>query len=177
MDDLWAIKEFATLHHVTKKGQMYGPLPYTHHCETVERILREFGETRSVMLQAAWGHDLIEDTDVKRRDLAERFGQEVADLVWAVTSEPGENRKIRNALTYPKIRAYGPDAVKLKLADRLANVRPAGGSIDMYVKEYPDFRHNLFDAVQYYESDSICRMWDELDSRMNYSKRSPRGPL
>jgi len=38
------------------------------------------------------------------------------------STEPGKNRKIRNATIYPKIAVIGERAVILKLADRIANV-------------------------------------------------------
>lgn len=163
MDPLQFAKQFATLHHVVRKGQTYGVLPYTHHLEAVERILREFGETRTELLIAAWLHDVVEDTDVKLRDVEENFGEEVARLVGAVTSEDGENRKIRNALTYPKIRETGPDAIRLKLADRIANVCSGGASKQMYVKEYDGFRHALRDP-----NDKLnWKMWVRLDEEID----------
>jgi (p)ppGpp synthase/HD superfamily hydrolase len=107
MDMLSAAKSYATLHHVIRKGQLYGLLPYTHHLNDVERVLRSFDESRVELLVAAWLHDIVEDTDVKLRDIEENFGEEVARLVAAVTSEEGPNRKVRNAITYPKIREAG----------------------------------------------------------------------
>lgn len=162
MDALSAAKAYATLHHVIRKGQLYGNVPYTHHLQDVERILLEFGVADYVDLTAAWLHDIVEDTDVKLRDVEENFGEDVAALVGAVTSEEGLNRRVRNALTYPKIRAAGPRAVRLKLADRLANVRHGGASFKMYLREYPDFRHALHDP-----SDSTCvDLWSAINIAM-----------
>lgn len=159
MDLLLSAKAYATLHHVIRKGQLYGVVAYTHHLDQAERVLLRFGERRPVMRAAIWLHDLVEDTDVKLRDIEENFGDDVAALVGAVTSEPGPDRRTRNALTYPKIRHAGPDAVRLKLADRIANVENGGGSLSMYVREHPDFRHALFSPA-----DSLNPpMWDELD--------------
>lgn len=167
MDPLRQAKAYATLHHVIRNGQMYGDLPYTHHLEAVERVLREYDggqETDPDLLTAAWLHDIIEDTDVKLRDVAERFGDEVARLVFAVTTEKGESRKVKNAITYPKIREAGVKAVRLKLADRIANTRGGGGSLSMYIKEYPEFRHALW-----FSDDEMNRaMWAELDEIMGF---------
>lgn len=143
-------KMFATQKHVLDNHQLYGNLvPYTHHLETVERVLRYYGFTDEVIRAAAWLHDVVEDTrdrnnEVRVRDIEEIFGEDVALLVGAVTSEPGENRKVRNALTYPKIRAAGPRAVALKLADRIANVESGGRAIGMYRKEHADFKHGIY---------------------------------
>lgn len=166
MDTLTFAKSYANLFHIERNRQMYGVLPYTHHLAAVEGVLREFGETRDDLLVAAWLHDIVEDTDVKIRDVEENFGENVAALVHAVTSEPGENRKTKVALTLPKTREAGPDAVRLKLADRIANVRNGGASLGMYVKEYPAFRHAL-----YTQGSGNGKMWEELDRLMGYSEK------
>lgn len=146
-------KLFATQKHVLDNHQLYGNLlPYTHHLQAVAEVLRRFGFVEDEIQAAAWLHDVIEDTrdkpnEVKRRDVEEMFGENVADLVWAITSEEGENRKVRNALTYPKIRAAGVRAVALKLADRIANVESGGRAFNMYKKEHEGFKHGIYIPV------------------------------
>lgn len=157
-DPLHGVKLFATLKHVIQCGQMYGPLPYTHHLAAVEAVLRRFMRDDLVMLQAGWLHDTIEDTGTKSKEIVEAFGEEVADLVVAVTNEKGDNRKIRSALTYPKIRAAGTRAVALKLADRIANVEQGGKLVDMYRKEHEDFRRALYTVGENGD------MWLHLDN-------------
>lgn len=73
--------DLATRKHILEpeRPQMYGILPYTHHLQAVAAVLAEFGLDDDVMQAAAWGHDIIEDTDAKRRDIQERFGDEVAE--------------------------------------------------------------------------------------------------
>lgn len=156
---LAAAKSYATLHHVIRKGQLYGNVPYTHHLDQADRVLLRFGEMRVLLRTSVWLHDIVEDTDVKLRDIEENFGEAVAFLVGAVTSEDGSNRRVRNALTYPKIRTAGPDALRLKLADRIANVENGGGSVAMYAREYGDFRHALFNPID----DFNFQMWAHLD--------------
>lgn len=172
MDPLSFAKQFATLHHVVRKGQMYGVVPYTHHLAEVERRLTNHYNIWDLDERiAAWLHDIVEDTDVKLRDVEENFGEEVARLVGAVTSEPGENRKIRNALTYPKIKKAGPKAIRLKLADRLANMSSGGSSLKMYVREYPDFRESLFIGPEspLFDTTNEC-MWRDLDRIAEFNK-------
>lgn len=82
------------------------------------------GGAATQLLQAAWLHDVLEDTKVTRHELVAAFPG-VAALVEAVTDEPGPNRKARKLATYPKTRAAGRLAVALKLADRIANVKAA----------------------------------------------------
>lgn len=146
---------------VKHAGQTYsGDLPYTHHLAAVEAVLRRFGGPGvddGEMLAAAWLHDVVEDTGTKLKQIEELFGAEVARLVGAVTNEPGENRKVRHALTYPKIREAGPKAVVLKLADRIANVEAGGSMVKMYRKEYESFKRNLYTIGQ------SSAMWLHLD--------------
>jgi len=153
LDPLRRAKLFATSKH---GKQLYGRLPYTHHLNDVQRVLERFGVTDVDLLTAAWLHDVVEDAGVKVKELAEMFNDRVSQLVEAVTNESGANRKIRAALTYPKIRAI-PDAVRLKLADRIANVEHGGKLVEMYRREYDDFRRALYSPGQWEE------MWAHLD--------------
>lgn len=162
MDALTHAKLYATLHHVERKGQLYGVLPYTHHLSDVEGVLREFCETREFMLVAAWLHDIIEDTEVKAKDIEENFDDDVLRVVLAVTDDAGlVDRAAKKALAYPRIRAAGPDAIRMKLADRIANTRKGGGMLKKYRKEYPQFRLNLF-----VDGDGNQPMWETLDAIM-----------
>lgn len=153
MDPLRWAKFFASVKHADQK---YGSLPYTHHLAAVERVLRTFGVTDPCMLEAAWLHDVVEDTGTKLKEIKEMFGDRVAELVGAVTNEPGENRKIKAALTYPKIRNV-IGATTLKLADRIANVESGGSMLNIYKKEYDDFKRSLFTNGENSE------MWKYLD--------------
>jgi (p)ppGpp synthase/HD superfamily hydrolase len=153
LDPLRWAKFFASVKHT---GLTYFGLPYTHHLQNVENVLRRFNITDEELLVAAWLHDVVEDTDTKLKEIKELFGDSIAEIVDAVTNEEGPNRKIRAALTYPKTRKC-KKGVTLKLADRIANVEMKGSSIDMYRKEYEDFRRAL------YTKDENEPMWALLD--------------
>lgn len=156
---------FATQEHVIKRGQLYGGvLPYTHHLEVVANIINDFNLGDEDLMVSAWLHDVVEDCEVKDKTIRELFGHRVADIVTAVTNESGENRKVRNLLTYPKIRKT-EDAILVKLADRIANTQKKGSLHQMYQKEYPTFKENLRDSLvscpEYIEvRDSL---WHRLD--------------
>lgn len=145
------------------EGQMYSGIPYTHHLADVEtEVVRHWpkwwkAEELEHMRAAAWLHDVIEDREIKRKELEEQFGPFVAELVWRVSNEPGQSRRIRQALTYPKTREH-PQAVYLKLCDRLANVRQGGSQARKYREEQDTFRRMLYSPGEFDE------MWDELDA-------------
>ena len=156
MDPLRHVKFFAAVKHA---GQAYGSgLPYTHHLAAVEQVLRRFNIADENLLIAAWLHDVVEDTETKLKEVEEMFGPEVARLVHAVTNEDGPNRKTRHALTYPKIREAGENAIRLKLADRIANVESGGNLVGMYKKEHEDFKRALYTANQAED------MWEHLNA-------------
>lgn len=173
MDIVTSAKFLATTKHVLDNRQLYGDLlPYTHHLDAVDRVLQRFGWDDAAIRAAAWLHDIVEDTrdkpnEIRVRSIKELFGKEVAELVDAVTTEPGPNRKMRNAATYPKIRRAGVRAVCLKLADRIANIEYGGDAIEMYRKEHDDFRHGIFlpleGANATVEEDRMISMWHYLN--------------
>lgn len=159
-----AAQYFATSEHVIKRQQMYGARPYTHHLQAVEELLRRWGVDEEDMLIAAWLHDIVEDCpEISLKHIEEMFGPRVAELVDAVTNEPGPNRAARHALTHPKTRTV-PGAVLLKLADRLANVangRAHGGIfVGMYAKEHETFKRALYTPGEWEAQ------WTELEAAL-----------
>jgi guanosine-3',5'-bis(diphosphate) 3'-pyrophosphohydrolase len=130
-------REFAIAAH---GDQRYGSEPYVVHLAAVRQVLRDFGYGGELGL-AAWLHDTVEDTAVTVEELEREFGPRVAALVWAVTGV-GENRKERTASAYAKLRAL-PDAITVKLADRIANSEASARSnprlLAMYRDELPTF--------------------------------------
>lgn len=176
MDIVTSAWLFATEKHVWDNKQKYAHIwPYTHHLLDVVNVLKRFHITEPEILSGAILHDVIEDTrdrhnEVKSRDITELFGERVGKIVSAVTSEPGENRKIRNALTYPKIREAGWEALVVKLADRIANVefgiKNGGGALAMYRKEHADFRHGVYlecTNPDNHIQDQGMKMWHHLN--------------
>lgn len=150
-------KEFAIRAHGDQK---YGELPYATHLQAVVDVLYRFGVTDPDIIAAAWLHDVLEDTDKVWAQVSLAFGLRIADLVDAVTNAPGRNREDRAALTYPRIRAVGGDAVVLKLADRIANtehsIQHKTRHLEMYQREFPDFQRALFVPDEWHA------MWDHL---------------
>lgn len=165
-----AARAFAYAAHL---GQKYGEYHYITHLDHTVDILTRFGlvdKEFPELFAAAYLHDTIEDTKVTYDDIAAVFGIRVAYLVSAVTDQPGKNRKDRHARTYPRIRAGGPWAIMVKLADRIANVEtssrgPNKQKLDMYKKEYTEFREALYIPQQ---PDTIEKMWAHLDSLLGY---------
>ncbi len=145
-------------------AQPYGSRLHIDHLQEVEDTLIEFSFFYEPLCTAAWLHDVVEDTSVTLEDLrAEGFSEIVIHIVDLVTNQRGKNRRERNTTTYPRIVSDN-NAVTLKLADRISNVRATVRDHDskftMYKKEYPGFRLALY---KYTIHD---QMWAELDKML-----------
>ncbi|MFE1596807.1 HD domain-containing protein [Nocardia sp. NPDC058705] len=161
-------REFAIAAH---GDQRYGDHPYATHLAAVRGVLDDFGYDGE-LAQAAWLHDVIEDTPVTAEDVEARFGRAVLDLVWAVTGI-GPDRKARNQNAYDKIAAH-PRAVILKLADRTANAEaspPASSWMGMYRTEHPTFKAHLGGLLA--DDPTVASMWERLDRRLDPSVAPP----
>jgi (p)ppGpp synthase/HD superfamily hydrolase len=152
------------------QNHQYDNHAYSFHLERVVGVLLDFEVIDKNMLAAAYLHDIIEDCGVSEATIKNLFGDRVAELVYAVTDEPGANRKERKEKTYKKILSV-KGAVQLKLADRIANVTYSIESKNrrmflMYDKEHSSFRLAL------HESDAVDiePMWKELEMLL-YSGR------
>lgn len=130
--------------------------PYEKHLDDVVDVLKRFGFSGKFIV-AGYLHDAIEDDGISYNDINRHFNKEVAEMVYCVTDELGRNRKEKKEKTLPKT-AGNPDAIILKLADRIANIEH-GGKIDMYAKEYQEFTGAL-----YLNTPASGRpMWEHLD--------------
>jgi len=132
----------------------YNGQPYSVHLQKVSEIAHQYKHLvpsidYSVVASAAWCHDVIEDTRQTYNDVKEELGIEVAEIVYALTNEKGRNRKARaNDKYYEGIRDV-PNAVYVKLCDRMANIEYSAetGSrmLDLYRKEHEEFVDQMFD--------------------------------
>lgn len=142
--------------------QTYGNKPYGSHLASVAQIMRGFGFDGN-WIEAAWLHDVLEDTSVSFDDLRQEFGDVVAQTVFACTGI-GPNRAARNRCIYERIRK-NPQAACVKVADRIANVEASGSKSpqrEMYLRERKAFQRNV-----------ACWAPDEMSDRLNAAYKQP----
>ena len=154
-------REFATAKHANQK---YGEHPYSHHLAQVSQVISEFGYAADEAIAAAgWLHDTLEDTETTYSMLVSEFGKETADIVLAVTNEPGGNRENRFRKTALKIQS-NKKALIVKLADRIANTEASLKTnpklYKMYVKEFLLFKELLYNP----QDIQLMPMWNSLES-------------
>jgi len=101
--------------------------PYFTHCASVGIILSEWKmDTRTIA--AGLMHDVIEDTDVSRNDMVDKFGEEIAELVDGVSKLSGikfSSRREKQAENFMKMFlsvAKDLRVIIIKFADRLHNM-------------------------------------------------------
>jgi hypothetical protein len=155
-------------------GQKHGDRPYYIHPKDVVKVLKRHGYDGEVLLCAAWLHDTIEDTLASYQDIKNAFGEDVAELVWAVTDELGRNRKERKALTWPKIFSSRNSTI-LKLADLAANVERSivdrGKTLDMYRKEWGEI-YPAYDKALGEHAPEACGLLIMLDEMITGEEKS-----
>jgi (p)ppGpp synthase/HD superfamily hydrolase len=163
-----SLREWAARRH---GAQRYGEDPYVVHLDEVAGVAAEFFPGDEQLQEGSYGHDLLEDTDATKQELlnagfrAEAVEDVVAvtdEDVVAVTDEDAPTREEKKALTLPKTRARGISAIKLKLCDRIANVRRGLKSpnrkLDRYREEQASFEAHLFDESHV----ELLPLWQHL---------------
>jgi len=156
--------DFASKHH---KGQWYGSKPYMYHLKKVSDVAMDCNITDESILMSCLLHDIIEDTEVSFNDIKEKFGEEVAEIVYCVTDELGRSRKERKFKTYKKIR-NNPKSIVVKLCDRISNISESMGSenfnlklMKMYLDEHNDFVKGISNRVSF---DLTMKCWIKYEA-------------
>lgn len=112
--------EFASIAHKGQQRKFPANVPYISHLAAVAMILLESGYGENVIV-AGLLHDIIEDTPFKGDDILENFGQEVYELVVAVTENKSLPWAERKEKYLQQIEAAPISAKAISAADLLAN--------------------------------------------------------
>ena len=116
--------DFAAHAHRDQRRKGTHPTPYISHPISLARILTVEGTILDpVVIAAALLHDTVEDCGVLPAELAQRFGQDVADVVAEVTDDKALPKARRKELQIEHAPHVSPRAKLVKLADKIANVR------------------------------------------------------
>lgn len=173
-------REFAKRAHAT---QLYDGQPYMVHVDAVAEIVTAspvaatddpvdaaFARARRTMI--AYLHDVIEDTPVDEQSVEAIFGKRIANCLRVITDPPERPRRERKAIVngwLSQIAVDSPiaDALLVKAADRLANVRHCcvrrhESLLSMYKQEHAAFR------VAVYRKGQCDHIWRELDALTDY---------
>lgn len=113
--------EFAAVKHrnQVRKGT---DTPYIVHPMEVMYILAENGCDETV-IAAGLLHDTVEDAGATLKEIEEKFGKEVADIVAAESEDKSKSWQERKQTTIDRLPDVSFEAQLVCCADKLANVR------------------------------------------------------
>jgi guanosine-3',5'-bis(diphosphate) 3'-pyrophosphohydrolase len=107
---------------MARKGR--GNEPYINHLAEVANLLALVTDGADAELVAAgWLHDTIEDTEITREELAQKFGARVADIVAEVTDDMSLPKPQRQQKQIQDAPHKSPGAKLIKIADKISNIR------------------------------------------------------
>ena len=124
LNKLLEAASFAAVSHTGHHRKGNNQEPYINHPLEVANLLANVGGVDDIdVLIAAVLHDTVEDVGVTREEIAERFGERVADIVMEVTDDkslPKAERKRQQVEHAPHL---SPEAKLVKLGDKISNIR------------------------------------------------------
>lgn len=157
--DLQRAVQFATKAHgkqFRKDSASQGvQLPYIVHPLEVMRVVYSFGITKpewEYILVAAVLHDIIEDTEYNHGTLTDMFGERVTKIVQELSfrdklaDEPSHEYQKAKSEHLGEFASKSLEALLIKVADRICNVRDFAESDFNYAKKYYNRADGLWSA-------------------------------
>lgn len=115
---------FAAGRHAHQRRKGANSEPYVNHLLEVAGLLTTaIGDSDPHLIMAGLLHDTVEDTGLTRAELAAVFGEDVASLVMEVTDDKSLPKATRKALQIENAPHKTVRAKRLKLADKISNLR------------------------------------------------------
>ncbi|AFC85868.1 HD domain-containing protein [Frateuria aurantia] len=132
--------------------------PYITHPISVAAIVKSVAHMPT-MIAACLLHDVVEDTDTRLIDVAVEFGEDVAELVDALTdaSTPDDgNREARKRIDREWIAKASPEAKTIKLADLIHNTQSIVLHDPKFAKVYMQEKRLLLEVLR----DGDAELWN-----------------
>jgi guanosine-3',5'-bis(diphosphate) 3'-pyrophosphohydrolase len=154
MNQLIGAIAFAADRHRNQRRKDAQASPYINHPIALANLLaNEGGIDDERVLLAAVLHDTVEDTDTSLAELAERFGDEVAQIVAEVTDDKSLPKAERKRLQIEHAAHISHPAQLVKLADKICNLRdiasmPPSDWTEERKREYFEWAKRVVDALR-----------------------------
>lgn len=157
---------FALLTHHGCRQRYDSKYPYYYHLDMVLKFALKFSHIVDFNINVCLGalfHDLIEDCRLTYNDVKDKWGEEVADIVFACTELRGRNRDERHGPEYYALLQTSELGSYDKICDVIANMTQGtltGSSmLSKYRKNYPKFKSLLY-------RDKFKEMFDYIESNL-----------
>lgn len=114
---------FAAKRHSGQKRKGADGEPYINHPLEVANLLANVGKIEDYdVLIAALLHDTIEDTGTTKEEIAQKFGENVCQMVLEVTDDKSLPKPARKQLQIEHAPHLSPGAKLIKLGDKISNI-------------------------------------------------------
>lgn len=143
-------------------------LPYITHPMEVMKLVWLWGAANEVTGPAAVLHDVVEDCNVSYEGLYSLFGLEVADVVLELTHYPEQSSKEEYIASFLDPQAKSVNALVIKIADRICNVRDFMIHPGSYAGKYMLKAKPLGEALVSREEEIIEAFGQETYDRIEY---------
>lgn len=145
--------------------------PYFYHLNMVNKFALKFSHIVNFNINVCIGalfHDLIEDCRLTYNDVKQKWGVEVADIVFACTELRGRNRAERHGPEYYALLKTSELGSFVKICDVIANMTmgtmTGSSMLKKYRKDYPKFKELLY-------RDNFKEMFDYIESNLLIDKK------
>jgi (p)ppGpp synthase/HD superfamily hydrolase len=155
-------KQFATEAHASAGNtRKFVGGPYIAHPAEVVAILRRYTDDAAT-LAAGWLHDVKDDAGITHAELAQRFGDEVAELVEWVSADTATShlpRRERVSIAVKKIGIAPGKAHLLRAADILSNSRDIAERDPGFARTYLPEKADTLRALSLAHPDLLAEAW------------------
>jgi GTP diphosphokinase / guanosine-3',5'-bis(diphosphate) 3'-diphosphatase len=154
MEQFLEVLAFSAHKHRSQRRKDRYASAYINHPIALAKVLHnEGGVTDPTTLCAAILHDTIEDTETTRKELAGKFGKDIAAIVAEVTDNKRLWKKTRKRLQEEHAPYLSRPAKLVKLADKICNLRdirrtPPVGWSRKRKREYFEWAKRVVDGLR-----------------------------
>ncbi len=145
---------FSAIRHKEQRRKGADASPYINHPIDLLHILaNEAGVLDPVVLCAAILHDTVEDTATTHDEIKTCFGEEIARVVMETTDDKSLPKEKRKALQVEHAPHASPRAKRVKLADKIANLRdlsanPPSGWSEERIHAYFEWANKVVNGLR-----------------------------
>lgn len=137
--------------------------PVILHSIRIAMRLYDYGYSSEIIIGALL-HDLIEDSDVTKEAIAKEFGDQIADLVNALSFDSDiEDYQTRYEENFERIMQYGKEAIIIKAADLLDNSEYYQMAGELYPTLVEKFRYFCEISEEMLREEKI---WSDLEDKL-----------
>lgn len=124
---------------------------------------------QELSVQCAVLHDIIEDTEVSFEDVAQRFGQAVAEGVQALTKDKTRERSEQMTDSLARIKEQPKAVWRVKLADRICNLLPPPAHWDNEKRRfYQEEARRILEALREASPALSARLQEKIEQYSQY---------